>query len=164
MAQAGPIFRDSKAKSASPDRQRSDQTSLGYPRADDEIWLVIVGSDRHMPRQQRDVVERRCSRRELIRIAEKLVDLVRIQPECLVIRNLAAGVRINRRLADVRYFNVQAAVPVIGPDARAVEGKAVPRLRAVLALGDGRHRGALLLRGHFGLRGHGPTGPASTMP
>jgi hypothetical protein len=83
-----------------PERERIIQVrvrvfGVAAGRAEPEFFLRLLGRGRDMARQDRQVVESRRRLFEFLRIAEQAVLPVRIQPEPLEIRDLAAPIGVH---------------------------------------------------------------------
>src|SRR6185312_2916876 len=82
------------------------------------VW--VVGCYRDVLLQDLEVVEGRRALGEFVRVAQHLVDAVRLQAELLGARDLRTAVWVNADFAYVRDGDVQTAIPVDGPHAAAV--------------------------------------------
>ena len=95
---------------------------IGAGRPDNFVGLVIVGADRRVVAQDRQVVERRRALRQLFGVAKQIIDPPRIKPERLAVGDFVTIIGVDGRLADIGLADMQPSVAIGAADAFAIEG------------------------------------------
>ena len=94
---------------------RRIENAIGPGRSDDvglDLLVIIRRRDRDVFAQQRLVIEGRCGLREFVGIAQQLIDFALVETQRLGVRDLAALVRADHRLADMGDLDMKPAVLV----------------------------------------------------